>query len=220
MHRKSKQDTSENQQKNNVIVIATGASLTADDCAIAEKKADIIAIKEAYRLLPNASFIYGCDADFWDSEQEVYAHSAKKYTQCKKTADKYGLEWVHCWQNEQKAIREGVIAPAPHDKHKFSFNPAYICSGYNSGFQAINLAILLGYNRIGLLGFDMGITQGGDTHFFGKRDIGRNVNSPYALFAKTLDNNADWLKQNNIEVINCSRMSALSAYERRVIDDF
>ena len=206
------------QRKNSVVICATGASLTQKDCAIAQEKTVVWCIKEAYRLCPDASLIYGCDIDFWRDEPDVFSHHAEKWTQSLEASNAYGINYIHCWQNTQKAERESIIAPPPLDKNLISFNPAYICGGYNSGFQAINLAILHGFSVIYLLGFDMGLTDTEKTHFFGKRPAKQHVNSPYHLFAKTLDDNAEHLRKNGIKVVNCSRVSALQNYERLPID--
>lgn len=88
--------------------------------------------------------------------------------------------------------------------------------GANSGYQAINLAYLFGAERIILLGYDMGAT--GDTHFFGNHPKGL-FNGNYRSFVSNFDRLAQDLKRYGVEVINCTRQTALTQFPRGVIDD-
>ena len=83
--------------------------------------------------------------------------------------------------------------------------------GGNSGYQAVNLAYLLGAKTILLLGFDMF-----GTHYFGEHKYGLNNDSPYKRFIESFCTIN--VKKHNIEVINCSRQSALEYFPRTTID--
>lgn len=84
--------------------------------------------------------------------------------------------------------------------------------GGNSGFQAVNLAYHLGAKTILLLGFDMF-----GTHYFGAHPDGLANASPYRSFIKSFEsvNPADY----GIEIINCSRQTALEHFPRKTLDD-
>lgn len=81
--------------------------------------------------------------------------------------------------------------------------------GGNSGFQAVNLAYQLGAKTILLLGFDMC-----GTHYFGDHPQGLVQNSPYASFIKSFETITD-----EVEIINCSRMTALTCFPKMRIGD-
>lgn len=49
-----------------------------------------------------------------------------------------------------------------------STDPAYIHYGHSSGYQALNLAVLMGCSRILLVGYDMRYPQGKPRHYFDK----------------------------------------------------
>jgi hypothetical protein len=138
-----------------VVVVAPGPSLTSD---VAERcrPYTCMAVKEAYRLLPHAEVLYGCDAKFWDRNdgcedfkgEKWSSHGANGIDDKREVAVKYGLRLV-----------QGI------GKHGFSLNPNAIHYGGSSGFQAINLAILFGATYIVLVGFDMRVRDGRRYYF-------------------------------------------------------
>lgn len=82
----------------------------------------------------------------------------------------------------------------------------------NSGAQAINLAFLLGAARIVLLGFDMQWT-GGKAHFFGEHPPELS-NGNHATFVTDFNQLAKDLEWQGVEVVNCSRQTALHQFPR------
>ena len=84
--------------------------------------------------------------------------------------------------------------------------------GGNSGYQAVNLAYLLGAKTILLLGFDMF-----GSHYFGSHPKELNNSSPYQSFINSFGtiNPKDY----GIEIINCSRQSALEHFPRTTISE-
>lgn len=108
------------------------------------------------------------------------------------------------------------------DAPGLSTDPDVVHGGSNSGYQAVGLARHLGalwedsFTRILLLGYDMQLT-GGKSHFFGDHppEI-RNGGDPgrFVSAYRTIDPN-----QYGIEIINCSRETALDMFPRSTIDD-
>ena len=90
-------------------------------------------------------------------------------------------------------------------------------SGGNSGYQAINLAYHLGATRIILLGFDM-FCHGGRSHWFGDHP---------ASFPNSKGNPARFIadfrtikpEDYGIEIINCSRVTALDAFPVMALEE-
>jgi hypothetical protein len=154
--------------------------------------------------LPTADAIYGCDDHWWD----LYAAELKSkfrcdlWTQSAKSAKRYDLRH---WEGESKP---GL------GKTKIHF-------GNNSGYQAINLAYLLGAKRIILLGYDMQ-TDGDQVHFFGNHPYHQRKGGPTNTLMK------DWcekfealardLKFEGVEVINATRKTALMAFDRQDLE--
>lgn len=83
--------------------------------------------------------------------------------------------------------------------------------GANSGFQALNMAFLMGFNHILLLGYDM---QG--DHFFGNHPEELNRPSYYDKMIECF--NTINTKSLGITVLNCSRQSRLECFPKVDLD--
>lgn len=105
-----------------------------------------------------------------------------------------------------------IRVPAEHGaslaKDKIHYG---IPGGGNSGYQAVNLAYILGAKTILLLGFDMF-----GTHYFGKHPKELDIASPFGSFIESFET-ID-VKKLDIEIINCSRSTALACFPRKTID--
>lgn len=88
--------------------------------------------------------------------------------------------------------------------------------GNNSGYQAINLAYLFGAKRIILLGYDMHAI--GPRHFFGEHPGSLSSGSDYADWIPRFNQLAADLKSEGVEVINCTRSTALHCFPELSID--
>jgi len=96
-----------------------------------------------------------------------------------------------------------------------SSTPGLIHHGKNSGYQAINVAYLLGCTRIILLGYDM--KGGPEAHFFGLHPEGLRRCPDYGKFVaafRSIDPD-----EYGIEIINCTPGSALDAFPKRPLDE-
>ena len=183
------------------VCVATGPSLTADDCAKAAGSASqVIVVNDAYRLIPDADYLYACDPQWWkvhiDRVRETF--SGKLYTQ-----------W-HDDAGKEFAAEHGLTAlEGSHDSglglDKIHFNE-------NSGAQAINLAYLLGAKRIILLGYDMG-WSGGKSHFFGDHPPELTTGNHF-VYVESFTKLARDLKAKGVEVINCTRETMLYQFPR------
>lgn len=109
-----------------------------------------------------------------------------------------------------------VIRSAPHSG--ISTDPSLIHTGSNSGFQALNLAILAGASRVLLLGYDMQPTNG-QSHWFGDHPGSLNRASPFAVFRKAFEDAADQIARLGVEVINCSRETSLTCFKRAALSE-
>jgi len=84
--------------------------------------------------------------------------------------------------------------------------------GNNSGFGALNLAVVLRANPIYLLGFDMKHGPGGKSHFH-KGHPRPQDETQLAKFREKFMNHADELKRRGIRVVNLNPSSALRCFE-------
>ena len=90
--------------------------------------------------------------------------------------------------------------------------------GQNSGYQAIGLAYHLGASRILLLGYDMQFTDG-RSHWHGDHPRGMGNANSVDKWARHFPAMAADLSAEGIEVLNCSRQTALTCFQRATIED-
>lgn len=122
--------------------------------------------------------------------------AGERWTQSQEAALRWRLRWV------RSEARDGL-----------SRDPRLIHQGANSGYQAINLAYLLGASRILLLGFDMK-PAGRRMHWFGDHPGKLRKALPFPQWIKNFDALAADLRQAGITVLNCTPGSALTCFPR------
>ena len=115
--------------------------------------------------------------------------------------DQYKLNWVY-----------GV------DQMGLSKTVDHICTGLNSGYQAISLAVLFGATRILLLGFDFQHTNG-KTHWHGDHPKGLGNGGQFPRWIHAMNRLSIDAKARGIYIINCSRKTALTCFARATIEE-
>lgn len=98
-----------------------------------------------------------------------------------------------------------------------SRDPGVLVTGRNSGFQALNMAILAGASRILLLGFD-GAPVDGRSHWHGGHQR-PTPDAAYPLYVEAMRKAKRDIDQLGVEVINCSMTSAIRTFPRMRIED-
>lgn len=181
-----------------IVCLGTGPSLTAEDVAFVQGKAPVIAVNDAYRLAPWADVLYACDAKWWDVHQGVPSVAGMKLT-----LEARAEQWP------------GVRGLARTGDRGIETDPTGVRTGQNSGYQAMNVAVHLGARRILLLGYDMAPSAEGRSHWFGDHPLRLRRPSPYALFRDRFASAVEPLAALGVEVINCSRQTALTCFPRQ-----
>lgn len=196
-----------------VFIIGGGSSLQGFNFSRLKNK-DTIAVNMAALDVPNPTYCITADSNIFRKVQEGYFKNVE-------------TTWVlvtnpnHCtmkWQNGKFVHRNGfvynlfcmniVIRNAGVEGIGFSFND--FKTGYNSGFCGFQLAILLGYKKIYLLGFDL--VSGSKCHYHNRYKGKRTISDD--AFRRFYDNFAIALKKieekTDIQVISCSPVSLLN----------
>ena len=101
------------------------------------------------------------------------------------------------------------------DASGLSESPDFIHQGSNSGYQAINLAYLMGAKKIILLGYDMQFTDG-KAHWFGEHPD--EIRSGYDGFIKKFNKMAEHMPK-GLEIINCTRKTALNCFPIKKLEE-
>lgn len=188
-------------KKKPFFLIASGPSLTQSDVDAIKGKGAVIAINDNYLMAPWADYLYFCDPKWfnWHYERQEFIHfKGIIYTQDKKTAEENGYNYI-----------------ASKSAEGLSESPEVIHQGSNSGYQAINLAYHLGARKVILLGYDMQTTDG-KAHWFGHHPD--KVVSSHNSWLRHYDSLAKHAKKLDLEIVNCSRQTALTCFERKPLE--
>ena len=178
------------------VCIGTGPSLTQAQVDACAGRARVIVINNAYTYAPWADVMYACDRKFWNWPVGLKA-----------AAEFGGLKY-----SLQDGVPAGVQVLKNLGKDGLSRDPAGLKTGHNSGYQAINLAVLLGARRVILLGYDM---HGG--HCFGQHPD--KSGPPFALCLAAFPTLVEPLRQAGVSVINCTPGSALLCFPMASLAD-
>jgi len=164
----------------------------------------VIVTNNTHERAPWADVLYASDGPWWEHYRPEFA--GQKWTQSR-IAPRFGATQAH-----GKAL------------DRISFDPACIHNGRNTGFQALNLAVLFGAGPVVLLGYDMQAT-GGQLHWHRDHDSSRGcrlTNPCEARFDEwrgILNRAARDLEEHGIRCINATSETALTGFERMTIDE-
>lgn len=196
-----------------VVVIGSGKSLTAEDVRYCRGKAKAIAVNDNFKMAPWADVIYGADSAWWRSR-------------LKHLDGLDGLRVGLVWDGESKryhlgwdddVLLECVNGLGDSGEYGVERNfDGYIRNGKNSGYQAVQLAVAMGANRILLLGFDMRAGR-----WFGEYPNGVNKNGNHADWIERFEvlERCGALEEMGVEIINCTPDSAMTCFEQKKLRD-
>lgn len=176
-------------------ILATGPSQNQRDVDLVRGRGIVIAVNRAIDLAPWADILYASDVSWWR---------------------RYNPEW---FTGEKLTINEhgekfgATVIPFEDGD---GFGRSIIRTGYNSGFQALNLAIVRRYDPIILLGYDFQRT-GGRAHCHEDYPEGMGNAGPVALWLRTMERAAG--DTHGCRVINCSRETAITGFPRMSLEE-
>jgi len=190
-----------------VAIIGTGASLKQEDIDALFGAGHVIVVNDAHLLCPWADILYAADRAWWQHHSYVQEFAGERWTQNR----------THkAWPTE--AADAGLNVVVSRGGTHISLDPTYITAGSNSGFQALNLAVLFGAKEILLLGIDCSIVNG-KSHWFGDHPGKLNRKSPYNIFRQAFIDSAPLLTACGVKVINCSELSPLPCFEKMSVTE-
>lgn len=190
----------------NKTVFIVGGGPTVKDINISDLDDQLtIAINNSYKILPNATALYWCDASWIDKNlDQVNNHNcklrfhARPYSLSKNT---YNL----------KGIGDSTIL-CRTSEYGLDLEPDNVC-GNNSGAHALNLAINMKAKNIVLLGYDMQIIER-NTHWHKGHGYGLRPEIYPNNFIPSINSMAKKVKELglNVNIINASTDSALTCF--------
>ncbi len=187
-------------------IVASGPSAKTANVGLLKGRARVIAIKKSVELVPFADVVYGCDAPWWRSVQGLMKFQGLK------------LAYDRGVCGSEYGIRK-VEIPEPASNDLLFGETGRIGAGGNSGFQALNLALQFGAERILLIGFDMHGRSG--EHWYGRNNWSMCSNPTednYWRWRKAFERAAPVIAARGAEVINTSTISDLNCFPKLSIE--
>ena len=202
------------------VLIGGGWSLTFDQVAMVRAAGvRCIAINNAYLLAPWADVCYFADSHFWkdhvegiavpllsltaEQQRERFASFAGEKCSIDGSGGNISDPGVHILK--RKTVKG-------HEAFGVSTDPTALVTGRNSGFQALNLAILAGATKIILLGFDAKVGTDGRSHLMPhRRPTPMDAYREYQCAMKRAENE---VKALGVTVLNCSLHSAIDTWPK------
>lgn len=165
--------------------------------------APVIAVSDAWRLLPNAAALYCAGTNWWDyhgtAVRDNYRGSC--WVPIAKCAQQHGLNYV-------PGIWKSGLSTTPNAIHL----GAVAGGGRNSALQAMGLAYLWGARRIVLAGVDL-CDPAGQVHFFGDHPPELARTRSYAAFQREIELLVADLARTGVAVLNLSPHSRIAGTE-------
>ncbi len=112
-----------------------------------------------------------------------------------------------------------VLAHDAGEMEGLSFDPRKLHCGGNSGYQAVNLAVLMGATRIALLGYDMRFGPNGEKHWHADHRDRNPEENRLAIWARAFETMDLDLKRAGVAVVNCTPGSAIACFPHADIND-
>lgn len=210
-----------------VVLIGGGPSLTVEQVATVREwhqRGDVrcIAINDAYLLAEFADVCYFADAKWyrWQMEgREKPGLTAEQVRQ--RWRDFAGQKCTI--QTAQPYIVDDAVhilrnVAFPDHSSGLSTDPGALATGWNSGFQALNAAILAGAAVVPLLGFDGRPNADGKAHWFGDHPAATPVGF-WPQMRRAFSEAQAAIRASGVRVVNCSPGSYLDTFEKIALED-
>lgn len=182
------------------LVAASGPSITQEQIDYAKGKVDLsIAVNDTIYLMPWADILYSGDNRWWN-------HHGPELTWFE------GERLCASRDNPYSKKIQGVGGDGPFLKDRVRY-------GGNSGFAAINLALIRDAKQIVLLGFNLGHEPEEDKHFFGDHPEGLDINSPYDSWVRSFMIAAPSVNDFDAIVYNCTGGGNLKCFPSAKIEE-
>jgi hypothetical protein len=183
-------------------IIASGPSVKKADVELLKGRLRVLAIKaNATIFAPWADVVYGCDYPWWRSVRGLPEFEGLKLSFEPRDLAGQGVQKIDIQRDHDNIVLEPIGTTG---------------NGRNSGFQALNLAIQFGANRILLLGYDC--HDRGGVHHYG-RNTAMGMSNPgldnFNRWRWAFDNAAPKIAALGIDVVNTSPNSEIKAFRKQ-----
>lgn len=193
------------KKSDTVFIIGGGNSINKylPDASILANK-DIISCNVAYKLFPNSIKIFLDEKFFHQFKEDLIKLPAPLVSSNIKKLPHYIDNNVMCFLKAHK----GIISKDD--------NMLY---GANTGHAAVNLAYLMGYKKIVLLGFDLNCADT-KTHYHNEYKTPTNIDRYRKNFIPDFMKLAEMEKELGINIYNINKESALKCFKFAELSEF
>ncbi|WP_395406298.1 hypothetical protein ACHMW6_06395 [Pseudoduganella sp. UC29_106] len=216
-------------QGETVVILGGGPSLTAQDVQTVAsahecRAVKCIAVNDAYLLASWADVHYAADLRWHAWHSAGIAKPAIGLA-----AEEVRQRWA-AFSGQKCSIENGTGVVADDSVHVLrnahgavhgyglSADPRMLVTGRNSGFQALNLAVLAGAERVILLGFDGKAAPDGRSHWFGEHPESM-ASAVYSYFRQAMSAAENDLAAAGVEVLNASPGTAIDSFPKVSLRD-
>lgn len=176
-----------------VVCIASGPSLTAEDCALVRAAGHpAVVTNTTFRLVPWADALFAFDLKWWKLYHgEVLAtFPGQRFT-------------------ASQIAREGVVS---------TWGQPWFRGFRNSGACAVSLAVCAGAAKVVMLGFDAAADHG-KVHWHGDHPKGLENAASIVDWPRQFGMLAKFAAARGVEVVNASRRTRLDCFPRATLED-
>ena len=201
-----------------IACIGTGPSLTPLQIEIARRKGfTLFGCNNVHQIVPDLAVLFATNSQWWDHywqrDDGPRLHPCEKWTNSDEAAHKYRLNFI------RGIDRRGLSRKADRLHH-----------GHSSGFCLLNLAYLMGAERVVLLGYDLKYAA----DYSGRdRKVGSSPRHYFGEYPSALLHwpkmsvkdgvHVELVKQYEsargfVDIVNCTPDSAIDCFPRADID--
>lgn len=217
-----------------VALLGGGPSLTREQVEMVRAAGlRCIAVNDAYLWADFADVVYFADSHWWKWHAHgVYQNGNQALSFAKPrlglTTEQIRERFASfagqkcSIQNSGANIRDDAVhilrnSAFPGHSTGLSLDPCALVTGRNSGFQALNLAVLAGAKTILLLGYD-GQRVNGKDHWHGGHPR-PTPEAAYPHYRAAFSEAAKAIREAGVRVINCAPASAIETFEKMTLED-
>ncbi|GLQ36745.1 hypothetical protein GCM10007908_03650 [Rhizobium albus] len=187
------------------VIVGSGPSASSAPIDIVKGKAKVIATNTSWKLAPWADALMACDYAWW-----AHAKGCPEFQGLKLTVDQIAartfedVRLVNCRKGDDRLFLEPINT---------------VGWGGNSGFHALNLAVQFGCSKIILVGIDASVKHGLHWHGTHPRGLNNPTSGNVERWRRAIDRAWTVIEPLGIKVINCSTISALTAYPKMTLQE-
>jgi hypothetical protein len=210
-----------------VAILGGGPSLTMDQVETVRMAnmaglLQCIAVNDSYLAAPWADLLYAADAKWHEWHRQGIAKPALGLNAAQVALLFKSFAGQKCsiatQQNRITDEATHVLKNKNGNKHGsgISLDPQYIVTGRQSGYQALNVAILAGASNVLLLGFD-GKVLDGRTHWHGGHPETTQAGA-WQSYARAWTDGQHAIRATGVRIINCSLQSSIGLFEKMPLE--